>query len=75
MGMKAANGQLFRQHGRIFGTRKYPANKERDRRSIAALEELGYRCLGLWQCELKNIELLKQRLCAFLGGKRRKYRG
>ena len=48
---------------------KITGNKERDSRNIAALENLGYRCLVVWQCELKGVELLKQRLSDFLGKK------
>lgn len=52
-----------------FWEQKISGNKERDSRNIAALENLGYRCLIVWQCELKDMELLKQRLSYFLGGK------
>lgn len=52
-----------------FWMKKISANKERDSRNIAALENLGYRCLVVWQCELKDLELLKQRLSDFLGRK------
>ena len=50
-----------------FWQHKIAGNRERDSRNIAALENLGYRCLIVWQCELKKLELLKQRLSAFLG--------
>jgi DNA mismatch endonuclease (patch repair protein) len=45
---------------------KITGNKERDKRNIAALENLGYRCLTIWQCEMQDIGALKQRLTAFL---------
>ena len=45
-----------------FWLTKITSNKERDKRNIAALENLGYRCLTIWQCEIKDIEALKQRL-------------
>lgn len=51
---------------KAFWEKKIFGNKDRDRRSIAALEALGYRCLIVWQCELKNVDLLKQRLSDFL---------
>ena len=50
-----------------FWESKISGNKERDLRNIAALEDLGYRCLTVWQCEMKDSENLKQRLSAFLG--------
>ena len=30
-------------------------------------EELGYRCLVIWQCEMRDIELLMRRMTTFLG--------
>lgn len=29
-------------------------NRERDARNVAALEEIGFRVLVLWECELKH---------------------
>lgn len=52
-----------------FWEKKISGNKERDKRTVAALEDLGYRCLIVWQCELKDVEALKHRLSDFLGGK------
>ena len=52
-----------------FWQNKIAGNRERDSRNIAALENLGYRCLIVWQCDLKDLGLLKQRLSAFLGRK------
>ena len=49
-----------------FWLDKITGNKERDKRNIAALEVLGYRCLTIWQCEMKDTKALKQRLFAFL---------
>ena len=52
-----------------FWSAKIEGNRERDMRNLAALEELGYRCLVIWQCEIKDIELLKQRIVTFLSKK------
>jgi DNA mismatch endonuclease (patch repair protein) len=49
-----------------FWRAKITGNKERDRRRIAALEALGYRCLTIWQCEMRDSVALKKRLAAFL---------
>ena len=49
-----------------FWFAKIKGNKERDKRNIVALENLGYRCVTIWQCEMKGIEALKQRLNGFL---------
>ncbi len=50
-----------------FWSAKIEGNRERDMRNIAALEELGYRCLVIWQCEMRDIELLMRRMTTFLG--------
>jgi DNA mismatch endonuclease vsr len=50
-----------------FWRKKIDGNQSRDRRNLTALEELGYRCLVIWQCEMKDIEALKMRLSEFLG--------
>ena len=50
-----------------FWRKKIDGNQSRDRRNLTALEELGYRCLVIWRCEMKDIEALKMRLSEFLG--------
>ncbi len=52
-----------------FWKSKISENKVRDNNNIAALKNFGYRCLVVWQCELKDEVLLKQRLSDFLGTK------
>jgi len=49
-----------------FWFAKITGNKERDKCNIVALEDLGYRCLTIWQCEMKDVNALKRRLSAFL---------
>lgn len=49
-----------------FWADKIWGNIQRDERNIAALGNLGYRCFIVWQCELKDTETLKRRLCEFL---------
>lgn len=44
---------------------KFEANRERDERKIAALEELGFRVLVLWECETGNQNQLLERLRAW----------
>lgn len=50
-----------------FWSAKISGNQQRDKRNIVALEELGYRCLVIWQCETKNTDSLSERLSVFLG--------
>ena len=49
-----------------FWQEKISANKARDARTVVELEKAGYRCLVIWQCELKNPDAVKQRLSDFL---------
>jgi DNA mismatch endonuclease Vsr len=49
-----------------FWAEKISGNIKRDERNIALLEKAGYRCLVLWQCEMKVVETLKKRMSDFL---------
>jgi DNA mismatch endonuclease (patch repair protein) len=42
----------------VYWTKKLERNIERDRRNITSLEERGWDVLVLWECELKNPDLL-----------------
>ena len=53
---------------RDFWVKKIVSAKERDRKAEAALSAAGWRVLTLWQCELKDLAALEERLRAFLGG-------
>jgi DNA mismatch endonuclease (patch repair protein) len=46
---------------------KLERNQQRDRAAIAALEASGWRTLVVWQCELKDIAALEERLQGFFG--------
>lgn len=46
---------------------KIAENKKRDMRNIAWLKRLGWQAMAVWQCELKNNEVLMRRLKSFLG--------
>lgn len=45
---------------------KFCANQERDRRKLKELRKLGYSCLTVWQCELRNPPHTKRKLLKFL---------
>lgn len=49
-----------------FWLRKINGNKERDKRNISLLEELGWRPLVVWECETKDVEKLMDKLQSFL---------
>ena len=49
-----------------FWQQKFAANVARDARAVRALDELGWRVMTVWECELRNpesvIDLLRQSL-------------
>ncbi|WP_100253296.1 very short patch repair endonuclease [Methylobacterium sp. UNC300MFChir4.1] len=47
---------------------KLARNVERDVRTNAALRALGWRVLVLWECELKDLDALRDRLRTYLLG-------
>ena len=53
---------------RDFWTTKLEGNRERDARKVAELENAGWRVFVVWECELKNLDTLAQRLRRFLDG-------
>ena len=52
-----------------YWRRKRTRNAERDQQNIAALRELGWRPIVVWECELRDLEKLEQRLKRELGDK------
>jgi DNA mismatch endonuclease, patch repair protein len=53
-------------NNRGFWLEKFDANQQRDRRSIAALQELGYTVHIVWECDLSAPVRLLERLQAVL---------
>lgn len=48
-----------------YWVQKLSKNASRDARNRALLETLGWNVFIIWECELKNMELLQTRLAAF----------
>lgn len=46
---------------------KIEANQDRDQRSVAALTDLGWDSLTVWQCQTKNLETITAQIVTFLG--------
>jgi len=72
------HGCFWHQHpgcreGRVPGSRleywgpKLQRNQQRDALAQASLEEQGWRCLVVWECELKEISAALRRVRKFLG--------
>jgi DNA mismatch endonuclease (patch repair protein) len=49
-----------------FWTRKLEANRLRDARQMRSLRAAGWKVLVVWECELRHIEQLENRLRRFL---------
>jgi DNA mismatch endonuclease (patch repair protein) len=49
-----------------FWQDKFEANVARDRRALRALRRAGWRCLVVWQCQLKNPVRALERVVKFL---------
>ena len=49
-----------------FWKEKFAANVARDRRVRRALLAMGWQCLVVWQCQLKNIDKVRRRAEEFL---------
>lgn len=48
--------------------RKIEVNKMRDSRNTAELSSLGWHILVLWECEVADLSLVRERLTQFLSG-------
>ena len=58
----------YRPKSRIqFWTKKFEENVARDERNEAALRNLGWRVLVIWECETRDHDLVRARLLAHLG--------
>jgi DNA mismatch endonuclease, patch repair protein len=53
----------------LFWTSKFAANRARDAKANRALKALGFRTLTIWECELRKLQRLEQRLRKFLDAK------
>jgi len=49
-----------------FWAKKIGGNVERDKKNITELQKHGWKVIVIWQCEIKNVELQKERLSKLL---------
>jgi len=52
-----------------FWVPKLTENRQRDLRSIRSLKRLGWKTQVVWECELRDVSLLEQRIRLFLEAK------
>jgi len=50
-----------------FWIPKLEGNRERDARKLLQLKSLGWDAFVIWECELKDLNLLEKKLNGFLG--------
>jgi DNA mismatch endonuclease (patch repair protein) len=65
-GHGCAKGRLPKSRPEYWAP-KIVANRDRDSRAVAMLDELGWRSLIIWQCETNDLSVLERRLGDFLG--------
>ena len=61
-----ARGARIPKQNRDYWKRKIGRNHERDQRAAAALEELGWRTIVIWECETRDRDSLITKLRDFL---------
>lgn len=49
-----------------FWKAKVERNRERDAENVVRLTDSGWKVLVIWQCELKQLDVLKKKLYAFI---------
>ena len=69
-GHDCKRGNRLPQTNADYWTKKLAGNAARDARNRVELEALGWRVLVVWECEVKGVEALADRLQVFLGGTR-----
>lgn len=60
------NGRRRPKANREFWVSKINGNHTRDVRNFRKLRRMGWHVMAIWECQLKNIETLKQRISRFL---------
>ena len=60
--------KAYRPKSRVaFWSEKFQKNRQRDERTMAAIQALGWEPLVVWECEAVDGEVLRRRLVDFLG--------
>jgi DNA mismatch endonuclease, patch repair protein len=65
-GHDCARGARMPKSNAGYWEAKIGRNRARDAENISKISALGFRCLILWECELKDQAALESRLTAFL---------
>ncbi|HDR9808128.1 TPA: DNA mismatch endonuclease Vsr [Burkholderia cenocepacia] len=65
-GHDCARGSRLPKTNTEYWQNKIKKNHKRDMESIARLKELGWKSCVVWECELRNIDLLRMKLLFFV---------
>lgn len=66
-GHECARGARVPVQNRDYWIQKIARNKERDKRAQGALKAIGWTCLALWECEIKDADAVMKIIKRFLG--------
>ncbi len=65
-GHKCKRGDRTPKNNRQYWVKKIRGNVERDKKQRDALIKSGWSVLTIWECEVRNEDVLKQKLIKFL---------
>lgn len=68
-GHECARGAREPKANKEYWVAKIARNKERDRRNLASLRSQGWESFIIWECELKELAIVRDRLAVFLKGR------
>jgi DNA mismatch endonuclease (patch repair protein) len=66
-GHDCARGARVPKENRAYWIEKIERNRRRDKRNLEALTDQGWAAMILWECELRDLQTLQERLIEFLG--------
>ncbi len=65
-GHTCARGAREPKNNHTYWVNKIARNKARDHAHLETLAACGWQALVIWECELKNLDTVRERLAAFL---------
>ncbi|EGW52907.1 very short patch repair endonuclease [Candidatus Endoriftia persephonae] len=67
-GHKCKRGDRLPKSNREYWVKKIKSNMERDKLHIEELNNQGWSVLIVWECEVKNLQVLTQKIAEFIDG-------
>jgi DNA mismatch endonuclease (patch repair protein) len=66
-GHECKRGQRVPKENHDYWVRKLQSNTERDKKHLYDLSAAGWKVLVIWECETKNLVVLRERIIEFIG--------